>query len=435
MNPSARIKTVMELLEKTGAGRIPMDAVIGDVLRHRRYIGAKDRAAVVETVYAIVRAHARLEWHMARAGIVDSPRTRVLAWLALADGRDAASIEKLFDGSKYGPVPLEDAEKEYLQRLHSPLISPDMPESVSVECPPQYEETLRALFGHDFAAEMTAMMEPATLDLRINTRLAPREKVLALLREDGVDAEPTPLSPWGLRVKGKAYLAKTRAFVKGWIDIQDEGSQLAALACGAQPGMQVLDYCAGGGGKTLALAAAMANKGRIVAMDTESSRLEKGRQRFRRAGVSDIIEVRPLSDEKNRKWLRRQKETFDIVLTDVPCTGTGTWRRNPDTRWRNFGPSPEDLLAVQADILDRVAKTVKPGGRLVYVTCSLLPAENEAQIAAFTARHPEFSPALPPEGIPHDGLYMRLTPRRHGTDGFFAAVLVKGSDEKTDLQL
>ncbi len=174
----------------------------------------------------------------------------------------------------------------------------------------------------------------------------------------------------------------------------------------------------------------MGNKGRIVAMDTEESRLQKGKLRFRKAGVADIIEVRPLSDDRHRKWLRRQKGTFDSVLVDVPCTGTGTWRRNPDMRWRVYGPSLEELVEIQSGILEKVAHTVKPGGRLVYATCSLLPEENEKQIAAFLEKNPEFkvmplSKAWEGAGapVPCEGDFMRLTPLRHNTDGFFAAVM------------
>jgi 16S rRNA (cytosine967-C5)-methyltransferase len=231
-------------------------------------------------------------------------------------------------------------------------------------------------------------------------------------------------------VKGKAFLSKTKPFVKGWIDIQDEGSQMIAYLTGAKPGMQVLDYCAGAGGKTLALANMMQVKGRIVAMDTEAGRLAKARERFRRAHVTDIIEVRPLSDEQHRKWLKRQKGTFDVLLLDVPCTGSGTWRRNPDMRWRQYGPDLAELMQTQEEIMEKTAITVKPGGRMVYATCSLFPAENEDRVNAFLAAHPEFE-AVPvqeawPEGAapyPGPGPYMRLSPSKSGTDGFFAAVL------------
>jgi 16S rRNA (cytosine967-C5)-methyltransferase len=430
MKQAARINTVIEVLDKIASSRIPMDATVGDYMRHRRYIGSKDRAYIVEMIYSIVRARARLEWHLNRYSEPLTARQWVITWLALGEQMPGAQIAQLFDGTEYGPQPLTPVERDWLESLKGKALEdPAMPDATRVECPPQHEAALRAYFGKDFEAEMKAMMTGAPLDLRVNTQISEREKVRGSLISDKVPTAPTPWSPWGLRAENKAFLSKTRAFLKGWIDIQDEGSQLIAYVCDAKPGMQVLDYCAGAGGKTLALAAAMQKKGRIVAMDTEAPRLEKGRQRFRRAHVSDIIEVRPLTDEKNRKWLRRQKETFDVVLADVPCSSTGTWRRNPDLRWNSYGPSLEELKTTQAEILDKVAKSVKPGGRLVYATCSLLPEENENQVEAFLARHDEFE-VLPldkawPEGTtpPNDGPYMRLTPRRHNTDGFFAAVL------------
>lgn len=434
MLPSARITATIELLEKTAASRIPMDSATGDYMRHRRYIGSKDRAEIAARLYGMARARARLTWWINdHLKIDDNPRHRVIVWLAAGEGMNAERIDSLFDGTPYGPAPLSDYERGLAARVAGQTLDhAAMPESVRVECPAEYEAPLRAYFGANFADEMAALIPPATLDLRVNTRSADRDKVIASLKSDQIDATATTLSPWALRLADKAFLSKTKALTKGWIEIQDEGSQLIAYICNAQPGMQVLDYCAGSGGKTLALAAAMNNKGRLVAMDLETNRLEKARQRFRRAHVSDIIEVRPLEDEKNRKWLRRQKETFDVTLVDVPCTGTGTWRRNPDMRWRTYGPDLETLLKTQAEILDRVAKTIKPEtGRLVYATCSLLPAENEEQVEAFLTRNPDFK-VLPlaeawPAGTtaPGDGPYMRLTPRRHATDGFFAAVLVR----------
>ena len=430
MTPAARIKATIELLGHMAKSPVPMDATVGDYMRSRRYIGSRDRADIAERVYDIMRAHARLSWWLAKADCPDTPRHRVLFWLALAElkNRDT-DIAALFDGGKYGADPLTPRECDWAALLKDcPLDDPNMPVAVRVECPPDYEEKLRARFGTAFEDEMRAMIAGATLDLRVNTAKVSREDVEVALHKDRVHTDPTPYAAAGLRARHKAYLAKTKAFVKGWIDIQDEGSQLTAQVCGAQPGMQVIDYCAGAGGKTLALADAMRNKGRIVAMDIDGRRLEKARPRFKRAGVSDIVEVRPLDDERNRKWLKRQKATMDLVLADVPCTGTGTWRRNPDMRWRVYGPSLEELVAVQAEILERVARTVKPGGRLVYATCSLLPEENERQVEAFLARHPEFVPVAPDlPGIETSEPYLRLSPLRHNTDGFFAAVLEKKS--------
>ncbi|HTK85365.1 MAG TPA: RsmB/NOP family class I SAM-dependent RNA methyltransferase [Patescibacteria group bacterium] len=431
MKPGARIQSTIDLLEKIAASRVPMDATTGDYMRARRYIGSKDRAEIAERTYNIARARARLGWWLEKKSTPDSPRARVLAWLVLGEGKTADQIAALFDGSQHAPSVLTDEDKKFVAALPlGGLIAADMPDPVRVECPPEYERALRERFGGDFVPEMEAMMDSAPLDLRINALRAPaRDEVKKSLAKDGVKTETSNFAPFGLRVQGKAFLSKTKAFTKGWVEIQDEGSQLVATLCDAKPGMQVLDYCAGAGGKTLALAASMNNKGRIVATDTEKGRLERARPRFRRAGVHDIIEVRPLSDEKNRKWLRRQKGTFDVVLADVPCSGSGTWRRNPDTRWKAYGPKLDELLQTQAEILDKVAKAVKPGGRFVYATCSLLPEENEKQVAAFLDRHPEFEimpvneawPANAP--APCEGNFMRLTPKLHNTDGFFAAVL------------
>ena len=437
MLPAARLKAVIDLLERTESARIPMDATVGDYMRNRRYIGSKDRAAIVDQVYTMTRHHSRIGWWLSRLNLDDTPRNRAFIFLRAHEGLSPQKINSLFDGSKFSEAPLDETEKNILLQIEPESVDhPDMPDDVLVECPPQYVDTLKTFYDDRFMNEMKAMMVPASLDLRTNPIHETRENTARSLHADGVKTDLMPFSPWGLRVHGKAYLSETKAFRKGAVEIQDEGSQLIALACGARPGMQVLDYCAGAGGKTLALAGAMSAegrpKGRIVAMDLEASRLEKARQRFRRAGAHDIIEVRPLSDERHRKWLKRQKQTFDIVLADVPCSGTGTWRRNPDMRWRNFGPSLDDLIKTQSEILDRVAGTVKPGGRLVYATCSLLPAENENQIEGFLKRHPAFSlvrfsdiwegPAAIPDGCQH---FMRLSPARHHTDGFFAAILTR----------
>lgn len=432
---SARMLAVLDLLERTQKSPIPMDLTIGDYMRNRRYIGSKDRTDIVERIYAIVRHHARLHWALEQAGVTTpTARLKLLAHLLLVEGKEDPTV--FFDGTKYAPAEVTQDEIDVLHKL--PANFDAAPADVKFECPPNYSASLHAYFGDDFDAEMEALCHGATLDLRINSVAGDREKMKESLAKDKVPTDETPYSPWGLRAQGKAFLGETKAFRSGHIEIQDEGSQLIALACDAQPGMQVLDYCAGGGGKTLALASAMRVKGRIVAMDLEESRLAKAKTRFKRARVSDIIETRPLSEEKSRKWLRRQKQSFDVVLVDVPCSGTGTWRRNPDTRWRNYGPAVEEIIPVQADILERVANAVKGGGRLVYATCSILPEENEEQIEKFLANHPEFELAdlqdVWPEGCkpPCEGKYMRLTPKRHSTDGFFAAVMIRKEDETAE---
>ncbi len=427
MKPSARIQSTIEILERVKDNdRVPMDACVGDYMRHRRYIGSKDRSAIAERVYNMARAHARIGWWLERIGAEDTPRARVLCWLTLWEGANEKRYKDLFDGTQYAPEPLSEEERAMFSGLIGQSLGhAEQSEAVRGECPPFYEDALRGYFGEDFALEMAALLSPAPLDLRVNSFVMGREDAQKSLEKDGVKTNVTPFSPWGLRCESKAYLSKTKAMNKGWIEIQDEGSQLIAYLCAARPGMQVLDFCAGGGGKTLALAASMQRKGRIVAMDNNSRRLEKGRRRYKKAGIADIVEIRSLEDDKHRKWFKRQKEKFDIVLTDVPCSGTGTWRRNPDMRWTTYGPSLDDLVQIQGEIMDKACGAVKVGGRLVYATCSFLPVENEEQVAAFLVRHPEFEVESVEESRGLGSPYMRLTPHRHNTDGFFAAILVK----------
>lgn len=390
MTPGARIQATIELTDKIWSGRVPMDKQAADYFRPRRHVGSKDRAEIAERTYSVMRHNARLDWWCTRLD-VQGARMRVLLHSMLVEGANLKRVSDLCSGRGYDPEPLTDEERTTLSKVEGQTVDhPDMPEIVRVECPPQAESFLRARFGDQFAAKMAEMLTTAPLDLRVNTVLTTREIAKASLAKDGIQTEPMDISPWGLRVQGKVYLASSKAFAKGWVEIQDEGSQIIAMECQAQPGQQVMDYCAGGGGKTLALAAAMNNKGRVVAMDNSADRLEKGKARYRKAGVHNI-EVRPLSDEKQRTWFKRQKENFDCVLVDAPCSSSGTWRRNPDLRWRPYGPSLDELLATQAEILDKVVKAVKPGGKLVYATCSLNRAENEDQVDAFLTRHPEFS--------------------------------------------
>lgn len=435
MTPSARLEAVITILGTIGTVKVPMDTVIGDYMRRRRYIGSKDRAFIANRVYECVRHKARVEWHLMSLHVEEiTPRLSALTTYAFLDDRNKKDLEKLFDGSKYGPEKLSVQETKILEKLYDRnLFHKDMPEDVWAECPPEYEEKLRAIYGDNFATEMAAMLEPAPLDVRVNIVQATREKVKDFLKADGVETEDAPYSPWGLRAKGKTYLSRTKAFAKGWIDIQDEGSQLIALACGAEPGQQIIDYCAGAGGKTIALANAMEGKGRIVAMDIDTRRLNKSKERFKRARVSDNVEVRPLEDAKNLKWLKRQKGKFDIILLDVPCSGSGTWRRNPDMRWITYGPDLEELQNIQAEIMGKVRDVVKPGGKLVYATCSLFREENENQVEKFLKENDDFvlvdlSKNWPSKTLnPCEGAMMRLTPAKHQTDGFFTAVMQKKS--------
>lgn len=432
MKDAARISSAIDLLARINAGRIPMDNTIRDFMAQRRFIGSKDRTAIVERVYRIMRAHARLGWWIAKGGMPDTSRTRVLADLMFHDRATEEYLEGIFSGGRYEAEPLEPAEIAFAAFLHERDINdPSMPDAVRCECPDWAEEKLRALFGKDFESHLSAMIDPAPLDLRVNTVKGTVDEAIESLKNDKIRVAKTPYSPVALRAEGKPFMSDSKAFRSGLVEIQDEGSQLIALVSGAKPGMRVLDFCAGGGGKTLVLAAMMNNKGNIVATDNDARRLEKGKPRYRKAGVHNV-ETRSLSEESNRKWLRRQKGTMDVVLVDAPCSSSGTWRRNPDLRWRWYGPNLEAIIQMQSEILEKVADKVKPGGRLVYATCSLFPEENEKQVEAFLSRHPDYS-LLPLseawEGdrahIPCADPYLRLFPQDHSTDGFFAAVLVR----------
>ncbi|MBI1209462.1 MAG: methyltransferase domain-containing protein [Azospirillum sp.] len=430
MTPSARLQAVADLLTEIEATPRPADALVSAFFRSRRYIGAHDRNAIAEAVYAILRRYARLGWWLDRSNHPPTPRALVIADQLLARGQRAAALDGLFSGGKYAPEPLEAAESRLATMLdRHTLDHPEMPEAVRLECPTWAEAGLRRALGSRFAAELSALLENAPLDLRVNAIKTDRARAIAALREAGLTCEATRWSPFGIRVEGRPPLAALAPFKAGWVEIQDEGSQLVALIADARPGHQVVDFCAGAGGKTLALAAAMANKGRVVACDVLGRRLERAAERLRRAGLHNV-ETRALSSARD-PWVKRHKGKFDRVLVDAPCTGTGTWRRNPDSRWRPLGPGLSELVPLQAAILDSAARLVRPGGRLIYATCSLVDDENRGQIDCFLASHPDFvlrsaaelwATAVGGE-LPFTGPCLALSPARHGTDAFFAAVL------------
>jgi len=305
----------------------------------------------------------------------------------------------------------------------------DQPAWVRGNLPEWLVAELEAAFGAALAEELAALNREAPLDLRVNTLKTDRVGALAALAADGLEAAPTPLSPLGLRLSARATLPATAAFRDGLVEVQDEGSQLAALLVDVRPGQAVCDLCAGAGGKTLALAAAMANQGRLLACDVEATRLRPMAPRLRRAGV-DLVETQVIAAEDDG-WPTDPTESFDRVLVDAPCSGSGAWRRNPDARWRLDPETLAGFAPVQDRLLRGAARLVRPGGRLVYVTCSLLPRENADRVAAFLAEHGDFRPVPIGEVWPHavggappaDGPFLTLTPARQGTDGFFVAIL------------
>lgn len=431
MTPSARLAATLEILEQIEITPRPADSLVSGYFRARRYIGSKDRAAVSVLTYAVLRHQARLNWWLEKEGLAATPRSRLLTYLLLEEKRTAAELDGLFDGKPFAPALLSKEEKTHLGKLKGhTLHHPSMPESVAGECPDWAAASLRTRFGKNLAKELAALLEPAPLDLRINPLKITREDALKELKKSGLKVDETPFSPWGLRVRERPSLSTIALLKNGAIEIQDEGSQLVALLLDPKPGERVVDFCAGAGGKTLALSALMKNKGRIMACDILEKRLKRSGERFRRAGLHNI-ETKPLSSERD-PWVKRHKETFDRVLVDAPCSGTGTWRRNPDSRWRLLGPGLEALLPLQASILESASRLVKSGGRLVYATCSLLPEENEKQIERFLDNHPDFR-LLPAseclDCLPKTGNFLSLSPAAHETDGFFAAAMMREKHE------
>lgn len=437
MTPAARLHLTLDLLTAIEQDSRPADAALSAAFRSQRALRDAERAEIADRLYDVLRHRARLDAWLARTGRAATPRHRLLAWLALGEGLGKARIAALLDADRGGrgrPRPgtlrLTSDEAALLARLQGAALDDrTLPEEVRLECPAWAVEPLRRRFGADFAAEMAALLAPPPLDLRIHPLRITRDAALAALRAQGHAAQPCPFSPLGVRLPTRPSLAALPLLAAGDVEIQDEGSQLVAALVDAQPGERVVDFCAGAGGKTLAMASQMANKGMVIACDVSEGRLKRAAQRLRTAGLHNV-QTRVLQGQRD-PWVKRHKGGFDRVLVDAPCSGTGTWRRNPDARWRDGGAGLETLTALQADILDSAARLVKPGGRLVYATCSLLPQENEAQVEAFLATHPEFlvvpvgdvAPQITDSAHP---AYLSLTPRRHETDGFFAGVMVRG---------
>ena len=425
--PAIRLQATLDLLSHVESALRPADAVTSAWFRNRRTITDTERGAILDLLYALLRHRARLGWWLEKHQSNDTPRRRLLAWLVLGEGKSPEHIKRLFDGAKFAPTALTAPEYALLVALRGgSMIHADMPQEVRLECPTWAIGPLQRRFGQAFDAEMAATLVPPPLDLRVNPIKSTREAVLRDLTALDLRAEPTKLAPQGIRLRERLSLTRLAGLKTGEIEIQDEGSQLVALLVDAKPGDRVVDFCAGAGGKTLAIAAQMQNRGHVIACDVNEARLKRCAERLRRAGLHNV-ETRVLVSETD-PWVKRHKGGFDHVLIDAPCSGTGTWRRNPDARWRAPELGLTGLVALQARILASAARLVKLGGRVVYATCSVLPEENEAQIEAFLAAHPAFSVVPLHQTAPVlAGLvqseYLSLTPLRHETDGFFAAVL------------
>ena len=422
MHPKALLDICASLIEQVFKFDHPADAVVARFFREHRGLGPRERNTLSDTVYTALRQRLRLEW-LARSG--SGPKWRRLAILAFPGDTDFLKSA------------LTEPEKVWLDHClgvtDADLLAPhrhNLPEWLAA--------SLREQLGGEFDALVASLDQPAALDLRVNSLKKKRDAVLAELQKAGLVGEATPFSPLGIRLQGKPSLAKWPAFVQGEVEVQDEGSQLLALLLDAKRGEMVVDFCAGAGGKTLAMGASMRNSGRLYAFDTSAHRLDALKPRLARSGLSNVHPVAIAHERDDR--IKRLAGKIDRVLVDAPCSGFGTLRRSPDLKWRQ---SPQTVAAqaqLQTAILNSAVRLLKPGGRLVYATCSLLKEENEAVAEAFGAAHPEFEPVPVHELLLTAGVstperlctgtdqqWLRLWPHRHATDGFFSAVWRKRS--------
>lgn len=386
MTPPSRVQAAIELLDQiilaARENGPAADTIIARYFKERRYAGSKDRRAVRDHVYAAIR----------RAG--ERPESGRAAMVGLA--REYAEVAELFDGSAHGPAPISD----------------DEPGSAAGAVPIWLEPLLAGPINE---VEQSALLERASLDVRVNRLKAVREKVLPQLAE----GKATPLSPDGIRLPDGWPIEQSELWEKGLVEVQDEGSQLIAALCAAQPDQTVIDLCAGAGGKTLALAADMQGRGRLIAADTVRNRLSRLPPRAERAGAS-FIRTLLLDQGQETEALAPLMGEADVVLVDAPCSGTGTWRRNPEARWRLTPARLERLVAEQARIMNIGAGLAKQGGIMVYAVCSLLDREGRDQVETFLNRNSGWSVDIPDswEGRRH-GPGILLSPAHDGTDGFF----------------
>jgi 16S rRNA (cytosine967-C5)-methyltransferase len=428
MHPSAWIAAAIEVLDDLETRRRPAADAMKDWGLAHRFAGSKDRAAIASMVYDALRRRASARWLMKS----ETPRAEMIGALLLSRGRTPVEIAAQFSGEGHAPPPLSEEERAALDAADLS----GAPDWVRGDFPEWLAPHFARAFGDQAADEGVALSARAPLDLRANALKATREQALAELEHLG--PQPCRFAPLGLRIEqgkdGRApALAAEPAYVRGLVEIQDEGSQIAARLAHATPGEQVLDLCAGGGGKSLALAADMDNSGQIYATDSDGRRLTPIFARLDRAGVRNVQVRAPRGPAHDP--VGDLAGACDLVLVDAPCTGIGTWRRNPDAKWRIRPGALEQRIKAQDEVLARAARYVKPGGRVVYVTCSLLCEENEDRVADFLAAHPDFSAEPAAETLSRAGLDslegapsphgpgLRLSPSRHGTDGFYAVVL------------
>ncbi|MDX2074763.1 MAG: RsmB/NOP family class I SAM-dependent RNA methyltransferase [Alphaproteobacteria bacterium] len=435
MTPNARIQISIDLLDEilqswNSEKRIPADKIIDRFFRSQRFIGSKDRAYVGELVYWVLRNLAMMRFICPAAAHLGEGRMLILAALIYRGEYTLATLRDACDGSKYAPHTITPNEKELL----SYKAPGEPPSHVRLNYPEWLEPELKKSLKGEFEEALAALNEQAATDVRVNTLKTTREELLASLNAQGFSCEAAPTSPVGIRLKKRAPIFTAPEFKDGHFEVQDEGSQMVAGLTDAKPGMKVIDFCAGAGGKTLAIAAQMKNKGRLLAWDVSEKRLKQIKERLKRAGV-DNVQTHVLESE-NDGFVKRHKASADRVLVDAPCSGTGTWRRNPDLKWRFTQADLDEVVTLQESILQSASRLVAPGGRLIYATCSILSCENDRQVEKFLENNDNFRVVCAKKIWDNIGIeskmanrddaavsYLSVAPHQDGVDGFFAAVL------------
>jgi 16S rRNA (cytosine967-C5)-methyltransferase len=426
MTPAARLSAAIEILGDIAKGKMA-DRVSAAWAKANRYAGSKDRAAIQARVFDVLRNRALYSF----AADSTTPRSLIQASLTIEDGVSEDELLGMFDGSKFAPVPLTAAETKALAGLPERL--KNVPEHVRLNVPEWLLPQLQDGFGENLEVELAALNTRAPVDLRINTLRGERSEIQARLAAENIETNPSHLSPWGFRSTNTARVTHTKTFNEGLVEIQDEGSQLTCLLAAVKPGERVVDLCAGAGGKALALAAMLSGEGSVIACDTDPRRLGRLKPRADRAGAGtiDTRRLHPFDPNVADPDLEDLEGLADCVFVDAPCSGTGAWRRQPEARWQLTPEKLDGYRAAQVEVLIRGARLVRPGGRLIYVTCSVLRAENDEQIDGFLGeitmfRERDWRDAWP-EGVEMpaspEGPRLRLTPHSTGTDGFFATVL------------
>ena len=425
MQPAAQIQASIELIDEVIASGFPADRIMANYFRAHRYIGSKDKAAISEKLYTVLRNRLSFEYLLNKAELPLNGRF-LIATLLRAEESD---LTKVFNGEGYAPKAFNQATFEQLNKIDHSLLE-HAPLHVQLNVPEWLAPKLEAALGEHYASEMRASNQRASTDIRVNLLKSDVDAVLKLLQSKDYAVEQGILSPWALRFTTRVALFNLESFKLGWFEIQDQGSQILALLSQAKAGDKVVDFCAGAGGKTLALAAMMENKGTLYACDVHTKRLEQLSKRCKRAGVHNI-RTHVLSSEHD-KWVKKHRSMADVVLIDAPCSGTGTWRRSPDSRWNLQPENLQNLVNLQQSILQSASRLVKPSGRLLYATCSLLNEENEEQISAFLKNNDDFEIAdiVLPEtlannasAVVHTGHQLRLYPGLSDTDGFYIGCL------------